>query len=271
MAIITISRGTYAGGKEVASQLGEHLGYPVLSRETVLHEIDRDYGIPEKTINKTMNGAPPFWQQVPGKRLAYVKCITAAILAHVKEGNLVYHGVNGHLLLAQLPQVLRVRIIANMEYRVKALMQRATFSKEKAIAHIRQVSKDRSRWTKLLYNVDWKDPGLYDLILNLDKISTETACTTIAGMAEQKEFMPTPENRKIFEDFRLSCRVWATLTNNPATNSAGIEVKADDGDIIIDGTANSVKALELIPQVAKSVEGVRSVRCDIGVGTDWYW
>ncbi|MCI5143092.1 MAG: hypothetical protein D3909_15460, partial [Candidatus Electrothrix sp. ATG1] len=51
MAIITISRGTYAGGKEVASRLAEHLDYPILSREKVLHEIDRDYGIPEKTIN----------------------------------------------------------------------------------------------------------------------------------------------------------------------------------------------------------------------------
>jgi len=29
------------------------------------------------------------------------------------------------------------------------------------------------------------------------------------------------------------------------------------GAIIIDGTANSLKTLELIPQVAKSVEGVR--------------
>ncbi|MCI5221249.1 MAG: BON domain-containing protein [Candidatus Electrothrix sp. AR4] len=271
MAIITISRGTYAGGKDVASQLAKHLDYPVLSREKVLHEIAKDYGIPEKTINKTMNGAPPFWQQVPGKRLAYVKCITAAILAHVKEGNLVYHGVNGQLLLSHLPQVLRVRVIANMEYRIEALMKRETLSKEKAIAHIQRVSKDRSRWTKLLYNVDWQDPGLYDLILNLDKVSTETACTAIASMTEQKVFMPSPENQKVLEDFRLTCRVWATLASNPATNSAGIEVKANDGEVIIDGTADSVKALELIPQIARSVEGVRSVQCDIGVGTGWYW
>jgi len=48
MAIITISRGTYGGSKDVASQLAKDLGYPVLSRETVLHEIDRDYGIPDK-------------------------------------------------------------------------------------------------------------------------------------------------------------------------------------------------------------------------------
>ncbi len=271
MAIITISRGTYAGGKDVASQLAKDLDYPVLSREEVLHEIARDYGIPETTINKTMNGAPPFWQQVPGKRLAYVKCVTAAILAHVKEGNLVYHGVTGHLLLSHLPQVLRVRIIANMEYRIEALMKRETLSKDKAIAHIQQVSKNRSRWSKLLYNVDWKDPGLYDLILNLDKVSTETACTTIASIAEQKEFMPSPENQKILEDFSLSCRVWATLANNPATNCAAIQVQANDGEVIIDGTANSVKALEFIPQIAGGVEGVSSVQCEIGVGTNWYW
>jgi len=271
MAIITISRGTYAGGSVVASMLAERLGYPEVGREQVLHEIAADYGVPKKEIIKTMNGAPPFWQQVPGKRLAYVKCVTAGILGHAKEGNLVYHGILGHLLFSRLPQVLRIRIIANIEYRLQALMKEKEMNREEAIDYIQKISKRRSRWAKLLYNVEWEDSGLYDLTLNLDKVSAESACATISTMAEQKEFVPTPGNMKQFEDFSLSCRVWATLSKNPETRCAGIQVNVNNGEVIIDGTVNSVKALELIPEIANSVEGVKDIKCEIGVGTDWYW
>ena len=70
MAIVTICRGSYAGGRTVAERLAELLGYPILGREEVLTETARDYDVSEKELSKMMNGAPPFWQQVPGKRLA---------------------------------------------------------------------------------------------------------------------------------------------------------------------------------------------------------
>ena len=271
MAIITISRGSYAGGKVVAAKLSEHLGYPIISREEVLRVTVEDYGISEKELNKTLTGAPPFWQQVPGKRLAYVKCVTAGILAHAREGNLVYHGITGHLLLSSLPQVLRVRVIADMEYRIKATMEEHSLSQEEAVAYIQRVDKERSRWARLLYGVEWEDPSLYDVIINVGKVSPESACATIACMAEQKEFASTPESQKQLEDFSLSCRVWATLAKNPATRSAGIQVNADNGEVVIGGTAGSTKATELVAQIAETVEGVKSVRSEIGVGTDWYW
>ena len=271
MAIITISRGSYAGGRAVAERLAEHLGCPAVSREEVLSATTRDYGISEEELNKTLTGSGPFWQQVPGKRVAYVKCVTAAILDHAEDGNLVYHGIAGHLLLSTIPQVLRVRVIADMHYRVKATMDEANIKQEEAIAYIQRVDKQRSRWARLLYGVEWEDPSLYDLIINLGKVSEGTASTTIAGMAQQKEFEATPKNRKQLEDFSLGCRIWAALAKNPSTRSAGIEVTANGGEVVIGGKVGSTKALDLVQQIAEGVDGVKKVKCDFGVGTDWYW
>jgi osmotically-inducible protein OsmY len=61
------------------------------------------------------------------------------------------------------------------------------------------------------------------------------------------------------------------LAKNPATRSAGIQVVARDGEILITGNVNSSQAVELIPRIASEVQGVRSVRCEAGMGTDWYW
>ncbi|MHB8953587.1 MAG: hypothetical protein ACYC4U_11510 [Pirellulaceae bacterium] len=37
------------------------------------------------------------------------------------------------------------------------------------------------------------------------------------------------------------------------------------------GNLNSFRALKLIPTIAREVPGVRSVSCQAGMGTDWYW
>ena len=271
MAIITISRGSFAGGSAVAKRLAERLGHPSLSREEVLSEAARDYGISEADLQKSLDRKPPFWQQVPGTRLAYVKCVTAVMLANAKDGNLVYQGNVGHLLLSEIPQVLRVRVIADTQYRIRAAMESANLGQEEAIAYIERVDKDRSRWARLLYGVEWEDPTQYDLIVNVGRISEDSVCETIAHMAEQKEYQTTPDSQKLLDDFSLSCRVWATLAKNADTRSAGIQVDADDGEVVVGGTVNSVKALELVPQIAEGVEGVKTVTCEIGVGTDWYW
>jgi cytidylate kinase len=271
MALITISRGSFAGGKAVAEHLSRRLGYPSLSREEVLLEAAEQYGLSEAELTRALNESPPFWEQLPGKRLAYVKCVTAILLERASQGNLLYHGHVGHLLLAGISHVLRVRVVAPLEYRIQAAMTQARLQRDEAIAHIRRVDDERSRWARLLYGVDWEDPSQYSVILNLGQLTVPGACETIARMTELEEFKPTPESRKDFEDLRLSCRVWAALAKSPETRNAGIQVTADGAEVTIRGNVGSARALESIPRIAGSVEGVKSVRSEAGMGTDWYW
>jgi osmotically-inducible protein OsmY len=271
MAVITISRGSFAGGSAVARALAEQLGYRCLSREDALALATRDYGIHEEELRKSLNDSPRFWEEVPGKRLAYVKCLTAVLLDQAREGNLIYHGNVGHLLLTGIDHVIRVRVTAGIEYRVQAAMDQAGLSRDKALAHIRQVDEARSRWARLLYDVDWGDATQYHLTLSLGQIGVAGACSVIVRLAELDEFRPTDESRRQFEDLHLGSRVWAALAKEPLTRSAGIQVVARDGEVSITGNVSSTQGLELIPRIASQVEGVRSVHCEAGVGADWYW
>ena len=271
MAIITISRGSFSGGKAVAERLGRRLEQPILSREDAIARAAEDFGIQESDLKATLSKSPPFWQQMPGKRLAYIKCITAVLLDCAREGNLIYHGHVGHLLLASVPHVLRVRVIADIEYRVKSALEKAGLEREAALAHIRRVDEARSQWARLLYGVDWEDPRHYSAVFNLEDISEDGVCEAIACMTELDEFKPTSEGTKCFEDLRLSCKVWASLAGNPKTRSAALEVTADDGDVLIQGTVGSTAAADLVPQIASEVEGVKTVRSEAGMGTDWHW
>ena len=163
------------------------------------------------------------------------------------------------------------RVIADMEYRVKSAMEQSGLEREAAVAHIRRVDEARSQWSRLLYGVDWEDPRHYSAVSNLDEISEDGVCETVVRMTELDDFKPTPEDTKCFEDLRLSCKVWASLAGNPKTRSAGLEVTADDGNVLIQGTVGSTAAADLVPQIAGEVEGVKTVRSEAGMGTDWYW
>ena len=65
MAIITISRGTFSGGKALAERLAERLDYPCLSREEILQDAADEFGISQEGLSAAINEPPPFWQEVP--------------------------------------------------------------------------------------------------------------------------------------------------------------------------------------------------------------
>jgi cytidylate kinase len=271
MAIITISRGSFAGGSAVARELSQRLGYPCLGREEALSLAARDYGIVEAELHKSLDGSPRFWEEVPGKRLAYVKCLTAVLLDQVVDGNLIYHGNVGHLLMSGLDHVLRVRVTGDLEYRLQAATKQAGMSRDQALSYIQRVDDARSRWAKLLYGVDCTDATQYDVTLNLGQLSVANAVAVIAQMSEMDEFRATDASRQQFQDLHLGSRIWAALAKNPHTRSAGIQIAARGGDVTITGNVNSPRAVELIPTIAREVPGVRSISCQAGMGTDWYW
>jgi cytidylate kinase len=271
MAIIMISRGTFSGGKALAELVADRLGYPCLSREETVREAVDKYRISEKELTEAMNEPPPFWQQVHGKRISYIRVFSAVLMEHIKGENLVYHGHVAHLMLGPVSHVLRVRVIADMEFRIKGAMARKNLNREGAIAFIQHIDKQRDKWTRFLYGVEWKDASLYDVLFNLEHMSIETASEAIVHMAGMDAFRPTPQSQKALDDLILSSRVWSALAIHSQMTVTNIRVSANAGKVTISGGAPSTKAINAIIAVAQKVEGVKEVKTDLGMGPDWYW
>lgn len=271
MAIIMISRGTFSGGKALAEYVADRLGYPCLSREETVRQVVEKYGISEKELTEAMNEPPPFWQQVHGKRIAYIKVFSAVLMEQITGENLVYHGHVAHLMLGPVAHALRVRVIANMEFRIRGAMVRKNLSREEAIAFIGKIDKQRDKWTRFLYGVEWTDASLYDVLFNLEHMGIDTAGEAIVYMAAMEAFKPTPQSQKALDDLILGSRVWSALAMNNRAMITNITVRADAGKVTISGGASSTKAINVIAAVAQSVEGVKEVKTDMGVGPGWYW
>ena len=102
-------------------------------------------------------------------------------------------------------------------------------------------------------------------------MSIDVASESIVHMAGMDAFKPTLESQKALNDMILSSRVWSALAISGQIMVTNMTVNADAGRVTISGGASSAKAINAIADVAKSVEGVKEVKTDMGVGPDWYW
>jgi aspartate/methionine/tyrosine aminotransferase len=65
--------------------------------------------------------------------------------------------------------------------RVAMVQERLKMNESEALAYIQKMDQDRQRWSQYLYGVDWGDPFLYDLVLNLERLDIPQACEIMAG------------------------------------------------------------------------------------------
>ena len=261
MGVITISKGSYSKGKEIAENLAEELGYECISREILL-AASEEFNIPEIKLTQAIKDAPSVLDRFTYGKERYVAYIRAALLNSIKKGNAVYHGFAGHFFLRHVPNVLRVRIVEDEEKRVELVMERENISAEEARRIIRRIDKERRKWGQHLYGIDTSDPSLYDLVLNLDTMSAEEAVNVLAQTAQLPCFQTTPEAQSILENVALAAQVQAKLVKEiPVT-----DVCAEEGVVYADIKADLIhedKLTSKINSIAKNMAGVKEVRVRI--------
>jgi cytidylate kinase len=266
MPIITISRGTRSGGEALANSLSEKLGISAISRE-ILKEASLQFGVSEAALNQQLEKTKGLVHGPSPERTLYMAAIQLVLAEHAEQGSFIYHGHAGHFLLRGIPHLLNVRIIAPLKYRAQNLMKLRNISFQEAAKMIERMDEDRIKWTRFLYNVDWRDPALYHLVINLEYMSLDTASEIIISTLNQPEFRDTVETQKMVKDFALATRVKVRLATHDRTKGLDLEVGARDGKIKITGSfltsgifargKHTIK--DDLRRVTKEVNGVKEV------------
>ncbi len=205
MSIITISRGSYSRGKEVAEKLARALGYECISREVLL-EASEQFNIPEIKLVRAVHDAPSVFERFTSGKERYVAYLKAALLNHIQKDNVVYHGLAGHFFLQEIPHVLKVRISADLEDRIEEEMRRENISADEARAIIKKDDEGRRRWSLYLFGADTWDPSLYDLVIHIKSkaLTVNDAVNLILCAAKLPCFQTTPESQKVLDDLVLA-------------------------------------------------------------------
>jgi cytidylate kinase len=262
MPIITISRGSYSRGKEVSERVARELGYTCVSRDEVIEQTSDEFNIPEVKLIRAIHDAPSILDRFTYGKERFVAYFEAALLARLGADNAVYHGLAGHFFFKGVSHVLKVRIIADMEDRVKLEMERKGGSYQEAYQTLKKDDEERSRWSRHLYGIDTLDPSLYDLVIHIKKIDVEEAVGLICHTVRSGRFEATPESRGVMQDLILSSAVKAALI----PLKPDIEVTAREGRIFLKTKAivsQRESLFQKIKETAEGIPGVKAVEVDI--------
>ncbi len=257
--IITVSRGSYSKGREIAEKVADQLGYVCLSRGFLHKKASKRYQIPEVKLVRGIHDAPTILERLGYKKEEYIAYYQAVVLEHFQQDNVVYHGLAGHFLVQGVSHVLKVRILADMEDRVRWEMERENISEKEALRILQKDDEERRRWSKHLYGIDTWDPQSYDLVVHVRGISVDDAVDIICHTASRPGFQATDESRRKMADLVAASTVRAALIGI----RPDVEVSCDDGAVLVRTSVNLTKegtvAAE-IKKIAEAIPGVNAVQ-----------
>lgn len=251
MPIVTISSPSQKKRRIIAERIAERLGHDCISREIIL-EASEQYNVPEIKVAKAIHDSPTIFERLSHGKERYVSFFKAALLNNLKNGSIIYHGIVGHFFVQHIPHVLKVRIIDSMENRIQEEMEREDVPESVARKRVVQKDKERYNWCSALYKMDTRDPELYNLVINIERISIDDCVDLICSALEKEYFKETAEAEKILKDQALTATVRAAIV--PKYLDA--KVSSYGGNVVI-------RMDPPVAQIPKKERDIRALICGI--------
>jgi len=261
MAIVTISHEMGAGGPEIGQQLADRLGYKYVDTE-LIHETAHRYGLLAEKLEHLDETKPSLFERFDAETRRYITAMQTALYEFAERDRVVLMGRGGQWLLRGIPHVLRVRVMAPFDLRVKRLATKLSgpigeqASQRTVTEMVRRDDTEKAGRMRYLYEVDIADPALYDLVINTEKLSVAAAVEVVHSVLRQPEVETTPAGTQLVADRSLASQVQVALATNPETRKYRITVEARSSVVMLEGTAAMDEAVE----VARGVTGVRDVK-----------
>jgi hypothetical protein len=260
MPIVLISSSPHGVSEELARALERKTGWPLFGRKQLVEQA-HDHGIKLSRLETSIVKSPVIPERLAREKELYLAFVTAKLYENAKEGNLIYFGRAGHLLLPGVSHRLRVGLAVPRQIRVDNVMRELNLSPEKAADYIDQIDGDIEKWIHFVHRQDAKDPGQYDIFFNLQNMSLANACVLLCDTAELPDFRPTPMSTKRLDDLHLAARAKLRLAEDEHTRSLDLGVRAVGGVLTVTYMPRQEEAAQSISHVLRDLEGCRENLC----------
>lgn len=147
------------------------LVHKILAEHNLPHHIarympeDKEHPV-ANTINEILGLHPSMWD------LFHYTCDTIYQLA--RRGNVILIGRGAHIVTRGLPHVLRVRLIAPRELRIRRAAEILKISDAEAAKVITRADNSQAAYVKSHFAESIEDPTAYDMVLNTGTINEDT-------------------------------------------------------------------------------------------------
>jgi cytidylate kinase len=270
MAVLTLSRQSGSFGTQISRALADSLKYRFLDKESLERALST-YGVSPASLEKYDEKRPSFWEMFSSERNRYLHFLKTVIYDFALQGNGIILGRGGQVLLAGVPGVYHVRVIAPLADRLERIQAGYKCDAKQAEAIVRHSDHARNGFHRFFYNINWEDGSHYDLVLNTHTIGVEDAAELLRkaiSLCDSKELQAQRKSR--LRDLCLKQKVETAVLYTEAIPVKFLETEVHDGVVILNGTVNSHAAVTRCEEVARAVPGVKQVENRIFYSTELY-
>ena len=264
MPIITIFSGGFCQENPVVQEVIARTAYRQITDNQIVAQASRLSTLAENKIRRAFSPRTSVFNKFTLEKeraLAYIKLALSGLIA---TDNALVTCFSGQLIPATVSHSLRVCLIAPQKYRISAAAERQRIAEKDAARLVQRREEDCSFWIDFLfgYSDPW-DPGLYDIVIPVDKMSVKDAAALIAENAGKDIIQQTAESRQALEDFRLAAETEAALVQQGHT----VAVSVKNGAITLTINKHVLRLNRLqeeLKSIAEPIVGVKSVETKIG-------
>ena len=205
MAVITIF-GLYASKKrQFGITLARKLNYDYADRE-IIRELARCANVSEEFVESYEDGRSRGLMQILSKTVSmsfikriigdssgfmdskiYFKLLEEIVISLYKRDNIVIVGRGSHCILQGYDGAYFIKIKCEWEDRVKTASKLLASRISDVEDYILEQDKREKKFMGYFYNVDWLDPSLFSLVINLSKVSREEGIQQVIDLISAKK------------------------------------------------------------------------------------
>jgi cytidylate kinase len=245
-------------GDEVAACLVARLGLTIIRLEYVVAQVAARLGVERRAVLRYVNGRASLLERwrIDSRKLFHYA--TEEILCLSQRGNVLIEGWEAATLSRDVPGVIRVRLCAPSGFRAPNLMERGQASNANAAqTRIERDAAASARLLRACFNIEREGSHVYDIALNIERLSVETCVNTIVELAESRRWPDRAAMRSVLADKLIEVRIRSAFAEHISQSMAplGVSVSVTGGKITLDGITCSGCLRRRAEEIARAVSG----------------
>jgi len=258
MTVIAMTKEMGSLGTYIGMEVAKRLGYEFV-RQDIIRQAAQEFEVSEEVLVKAVEDRPGFFERLGHAARKQFLFVAAEVFDFAERGKAVIMGRFSTLLLRPVSHVPTIRVCAPLEVRVRRVMERHAIERAQALRMIKAYEGGVRARVEEFFEADWRDPVLYDLTVNTERLSLESGAEEVLRLVERPEFRPTDASRQRLADLLLAAKVKAALKAQAETTRLDVDVRAEGGRVALAGTVSSEGEREAVERVARGLPGVRDV------------
>ena len=267
MNFITISEMLGTNGETIAKEVGKIMGYPFYGREE-LFKAAEEMGL-LRDVEKVQIKSPPLLEKFfSDQPKIYLDRFQSVIYEVAKKGNALFFGKGSTILLRSFNCALHVLVIGSAEKRVQRVMEANHVGKEVAEKMVQTSDREKRGFIRYAFDESWPNPLLYDLTLNTDTLTIDTAVKVILDAAKAEEIKACGIDAvQLLGKYSLQRIIESALLEAGIMNP-NLFFKVEDTDLVrLFGSVGSSAEKKEVMEILKEIKEIKRIKDDLTVLT----